>query len=232
MYIYSKEPTNTAWAINHTSTLSYKPLNASQIEQKCKPSIPKNTQVNTSWTVSVFDQWVAHRNRQARSASEKCPISLLTTVHPTGAVDYWLATFILEARRKDGEFYPPNTVRNILAAIFRHMKAYLGACNVSNMINKKEREINYPRLHNAMDGHFQAASFYGCWCTTHTSTSDYTWDENKLWSMGIFGTHSPKSLLNTVLFYNGKNFIFRGVEEHFSLRFSQLVRQSAPVRYT
>ena len=96
-----------------------------------------------------------HCNRQAQSADEKCPNSLLTTVHPTGAVDYWLATFILEARRKDGQFYPPNTVRNILAAIFRHMKANLGARNVPNMINKQEREINYPRLHNAMDGHFK-----------------------------------------------------------------------------
>ena len=49
---------------------------------------------------------------------EKCPVSLLTTVHPTGAADYWLATFILEGRRKDGQYYPTNTVRNILAAIF------------------------------------------------------------------------------------------------------------------
>lgn len=57
-------------------------------------------------------------------------------------------------------------------------------------------------------------------------------DENKLWSMGIFGTHSPNSLLNTMFFYNGKNFMLRGVEEHFPLRFGQLVRQSARVRYS
>ena len=201
----------------------------SQIEQKCKPSIPKNTQVNTSWAVSVFDQWVAHRNEQA---SEKCPTSLLTTAHPTDMVDYWLATFVLEARRKDGEFYPPNTVRNILAAIFRHKKANLGARNVPSLVNKKEREINYPRLHNAMDGHFKQLRCMGVG-VQHTRAQVITLeDENKLWSMGILGTHSPKSLLNTVFFYNGKNFMLRGVEEHFSLRFGQLVRRSAPVRYT
>ena len=88
-------------------------LSASQIEQKCRPSIPKNTQVNTNWAVSVFDQWVAHRNSQACSVDERCPDNLLITAHPTDKVDYWLATFILEARRKDGQYYPPNTVRNI-----------------------------------------------------------------------------------------------------------------------
>ena len=227
---YSKEQTST----EQSTTLARfpKPLSASQIEQKCKPSIPKNTQVNTSWAVSVFDQWVAHRNRQACSASDKCPISLLTTVHPTGAVDYWLAAFILEARRKDGEFYPPNTVRNILAAIFRHMKAHLGARNVPNMIDKKEHEINYPRLHNTMDGHFKQLRSMGVG-VQHTRAQVITLeDENKLWSMGVLGTHSSKSLLNTVFFYNGKNFMLHGVEEHFSLRFGQLVQQSAPVRYT
>ena len=63
-------------------------------------------------------------------------ITFLLLPHPTYKVDYWLAAFILEARRKDGQYYPPNTVKNIPAAIFRHMKANLGAHNVPNMIDK------------------------------------------------------------------------------------------------
>lgn len=136
-----------------------KPLSAYQIEQKCKPSIPKNTQMNRSWTVSVFDQWVAHCNKQA---SGKCPTSFLTTVHPTDAVDYWLATFILEARRKDSEFYPLNTARNILTSIFRHIKANLGAHNVPNMVDKKEREIQLSTASQCYGWALQGASFYGC----------------------------------------------------------------------
>ena len=155
--------------------------------------------------MSVFDQWVAHCNEQA---SEKCHTSLLTTAHPIDTVDYWLATFVLEARRKDGEFYPPNTVRNILAAIFRHMKTNLGACNVPNLVDKKEREINYPRLHNTIDGQFKQLRCMGVG-VQHTRAQVITLeDDNKLWSMGILGTHSPKSLPNTVFFYNGKNLCF------------------------
>ena len=45
------------------------------------------------------------------------PLFLLTTG--------WLATFVLEAWRKDGDFYPGNTLKNLLAALFQAMKATL-----------------------------------------------------------------------------------------------------------
>ena len=115
---------------------------------------------------------MANGNRQARSASEKCPISLLTTVHPevtlfsvavhpTGIVDYTLATFIfffffffLEACGK-----AVNSILLLLSGIphcnFQHVKTNLGTHNAPNMINKKKHEINYPRHHNAMDWHFK-----------------------------------------------------------------------------
>ena len=90
-------------------------LSSSEIAQKCQPLVPKCTQQNTTWTVGLFNQWVQNRNE---IATDKCPSDLLRIKYPTPVVDYWLSAFILEARRRDGEFYPGNTVRNILAAIF------------------------------------------------------------------------------------------------------------------
>ena len=49
-------------------------------------------------------------------------------------------------------------------------------------------------------------------------------DENKLWSLGVTGTHSPLTLLWAVFFYNGKNFCLWGGEEHRNLKLSQLKR--------
>ena len=109
--------------------------------------------MNTSWAASVFDLWVAHHNEQS---SEKCPTSLLTIVHPTDTVDYWLATFILEAQRKPGEVYPLNTIRNILTAIFRHTKVNLGPNNVRIVVDKKKREsVIHIFTMNATDGYFK-----------------------------------------------------------------------------
>ena len=55
-------------------------------------------------------------------------------------------------------------------------------------------------------------------------------DENKLWRSGVLGTSTPRSLFNTVFFYNGKNFCLRG-EEHRQLHLSQLKRFSDSDHY-
>jgi len=93
------------------------PLTEKQIAEFCQPSIPKNTQRNTSWGVSVFKEWCNCRNKDPRT-SKRCPEDLLQVSYPTIVVDYWLATFVLEARRKDGNCYPGNTLKNLLAALF------------------------------------------------------------------------------------------------------------------
>ena len=56
-------------------------------------------------------------------------------------------------------------------------------------------------------------------------------EENKLWSYGILGLHSPKSLLWTTFFYVGKAFCLRGCEEHRYLKMSQFDRKVDPDRY-
>ena len=45
--------------------------------------------------------------------------------------------------------------------------------------------------------------------------------EAQMWA-GVLGFHSPQAFLNTMFFYNGKNFCLRGVHEHFNLQFSQI----------
>lgn len=45
------------------------------------------------------------------------------------------------------------------------------------------------------------------------------------------GYQTPKVLLNSVFFYNGKKFCLRSVQEHHSLCFSQLHRATDPDRY-
>ena len=69
-------------------------------------------------------------------------------------LDEWLALFVLEARRVDGEYCPPLTVQNLVAALFRVYKFNQGPC-VDSFVNKVIRERCYPKLHNALDRHLQ-----------------------------------------------------------------------------
>ena len=56
-------------------------------------------------------------------------------------------------------------------------------------------------------------------------------EEQLLWEREVFGTSTPKSLLNAVFYLNGKNFCLRGGEEHCHLAISQIVRQQHLNRY-
>ena len=47
-------------------------------------------------------------------------------------------------------------------------------------------------------------------------------EECSLWSQGVLGTSTPKSLLNAVFFCTGKTFCLRGGLEHYALKISQL----------
>lgn len=79
------------------------------------------------------------------------PTDLLEVGYPVLVIDRALAAFVFEARRADGNFYPGNTLKNILSALFRIMKQNQGAANVISFVDKSEREKNYPRLHSALD---------------------------------------------------------------------------------
>ena len=168
-----------------------------QIADCCQPSVPKNTQRNTSWGVSVFKDWCSSRNKQSPL---KCPEDLLSAPHPTGVIDYWLATFVLEARRQDGNFYPGNTLKNLLSALFRAMKTNLGPLNVANFIDKTQREAHFPHLNNALDNQLKMLKSSGIGVERNRAAVITVKVENELWSKGILGTHSPKALLNTVFF--------------------------------
>ena len=86
-----------------------------EMKENSKPFVPTRTMCNSRWAANVFNQWVAFRNSQPNPLL-KCQTNLLERVYPTND---WLAAFILEARRIDGDFYPGSTLKNILAALFR-----------------------------------------------------------------------------------------------------------------
>ena len=52
-----------------------------------------------------------------------------------------------------------------------------------------------------------------------------------LWDKDVLNTVTPKGLFRAVFYYNGKNFVLRGGQEHRELQLSQIVRLTKPDRY-
>jgi hypothetical protein len=98
----------------HPSRRFAKPLTREQARQQTQPYIPKRTQQCNTWALGVFKSWADSRNQETPVDAPKCATDLLQAQHPLAKVDLWLALFVLEVRRVDGEYYPPSTLQNIL----------------------------------------------------------------------------------------------------------------------
>ena len=57
----------------------------------------------TSWAQKVFMDWRSERNGRS---DEQCPADLFDKCD-VSKLNHWLARFVVEVRRQDGEPYPP-----------------------------------------------------------------------------------------------------------------------------
>ena len=89
-----------------------------------------------------------------------------------------------------------------------------------------QKNLQFRTLHGTLDSHFRHLHESGIGRKVKNAELISKADENKLWRSGVLVTSTPRSLFNTVFFYNGKNFCLRGGEEHRQLHLSQLKRFS------
>ena len=186
--------------------------------------VPPNTRKNTTWAMRVFTEWKAERNKAA--GSPLCPDNLLERPNPA-QINTWLSRFVTEARKQNGEPYPPRTMHQILAGLQRHMlEISPNAAKFLDTNNTAFRELQgtcdtvYRQLHSQGVGT----------AVKHTVTFTAE-EEEKLWSTGVMSILTPKSLQRAVFYYVGKHFCIRGGEEQRNLGPSQFVRSENPDCY-
>ncbi len=195
-----------------------------QLSELSKGYTPKNTEASTKWALKNFLEWTKARNVQF--PSQLVPTDILSSSDPA-TLNMWLSRFAVETRNTKGEFYPPSSLCQLLTGLLRHMRTINPNC--PNFLEKTNPQFKV--LHGTLDVHFRRLHECGIGRKTNHAQLISKEDENKLWSCGILGTSTPRSLLNAVFFYNGKNFCLRGGDEHRHLRLSQLKRLSDPDHY-
>ena len=77
----------------------------SDLQQKY---VAKNTFKATKWAHSNFTQWKMSRNSRFASEPDKqVPEKVLECAYDPGVVSKWLALYIAETRKENGDCYPP-----------------------------------------------------------------------------------------------------------------------------
>ena len=81
----------------------------SDLQQKY---IAKNTSKATKWEHSNFTQWKISGNSRFASEPEKqVPEKVLECAYDPSVVSKWLALYIAETQKENGDCYPPKTKR-------------------------------------------------------------------------------------------------------------------------
>ena len=107
-------------------------VSLSKMDMICLGYVPPNTKKATSWAVHTFEQWRDQRNNKS---SEESPSDLLEK--PTAdSLNRWLLCFVVEARHEDRKPYPPSSISNLLAGLYRYSKECNRDC--PNFMNRKD----------------------------------------------------------------------------------------------
>ena len=149
----------------------------------------------------VFTEWRAERN--LRDPENHCPEDLVERpdVHK---LSYWLCRFITEVREKDDQPYPPKTIQHtcILAGIQRKMLDI----NPDAVKFVNSSQCVFREIQRTCDTVYRDLHSQGIGATMHHMATFSPEEENILWSAGVLGCVTPKSLQQAVFFYIGKCF--------------------------
>jgi hypothetical protein len=191
------------------------PLSESEIENKKKETIPKNTQSANSWATAVWRDWARFRNTHDSTIQELgSPIPEdIGDFMEFCSMDFWMQRFVHEIRRQDGKPYPPETLKQITAGLQRYLR------------NEKNMPVNFFKcddptfagFYKALDCRMRELTNEGVGLEKKSASPVLVTDEKQFWDTGVFSMDSAVGLSNAVFYYNGKVFGLRGGNEHIGL---------------
>lgn len=154
---------------------------------------PANTCSSTKWALNVFELWKQARNKH--HPEDPVPADLLVTCDPV-LLNTHLSKFAVEARKANGEIYPPGTIHQLLCGLLQHMRETTPGC--PNFLNKQDS--NFHHLQGTLDALFHKLHLDGIGVQVRHTEIITKADEDKLWASGVMGVCNPRSLQNAAFF--------------------------------
>jgi len=158
-----------------------------------------NTKKSTKTWVTVWTTWAEEKGYSPDIVS-----------HEAKELDEMLQKLFAEVRKKDGSDYEPDSLRVMKASLDLHLKEVGSSISIA-----KDREFVNSR--KILEGKARFLREQGYGKRLRASKALTTEDEELLWSKGLLGSQSPKSLITTMWFLLTQHFGLRGCQEHHDM---------------
>ena len=112
------------------------PVSDALEEEMRTNAVPDKTKAVTAWGIRIYTEWAAHRASKTSSDSEVRDLETPLLSMRSEELSYWLGKFVLEARKKNGDEYPPKTLYQIVCCFKRHFEA--NGIHSFNLLNPQE----------------------------------------------------------------------------------------------
>ena len=203
-----------AGAPSHASTSSERRFallkTEAELAKARAQSIPQKTREDTAYCIRVWKDWSEFRS--AATETIVPPLEHLST--STQELQHWLIRFISEIRKKNGSEYPATTLHHIVSGVMRHIRYNLGKPEIDFY---KDPEFSKFRI--SLDAEMKRLQSAGVGTMKRQAEPLTLEEEELLWEKRVLGDHSPKALLNSMMFMNGLYFALRSGAEHRQLRY-------------
>ena len=183
------------------------PISECELIAKCSKTLPKNTFNHSNWAMKTFIDW--HKSRIEKNITN--PDHLEVYKEPSemtkSELDYLLKFFVHEVRKQNGDRYPGESLKQLIAGIQFYFRNTLNK-NIS--IFTDEEFLNTRKsLDSAMkDACQENVGFHKKQATAITLEM-----EESLWEKNILGSENPAQLNRTLIYLLGIHLGLRGGQE-------------------
>ena len=164
------------------------PKTDKEVSQARESAIPAKIRQDTTYCMQMWDAWASFRNGRPGTSTSYVPALLQLAKDPLN-LQHWLSSFCLEARKKNGSEFSPNSLHHIICGLMRYIHHH------GNPSLDLFKEPAYTQFRQTLDSEMKRLQGKGLGSSCKQADPLTEQVEEILWQKGYLGDHSPQVLV-------------------------------------